>query len=216
MNIAIVGPKAAGKGTQISKLRESFNLLYFSPSQMFRDGLKKRTQLGLAAESYMSRGELVPDDYVNSMLEEWLWKSSPQQGIVFDGYPRTTYQAEFLERSFQDMGRTFDALISLEASEDVISKRLEGRRACFVCKEEFHIVSAPFATCPYKKCEGQYLKALPEDEPSVVFNLVHSFKRGMQPLFDFYRNRQKLIVINSEGDPDQVQKAILAAVVGFR
>lgn len=215
MNISIIGPKAAGKGTQVGKLRESFNLLYFSPSQMFRDGRKKRTELGLAAESYMSRGELVPDDYVNAMLEEWLWTTSPQQGIVFDGFPRTTYQAEFLERCFADMGRNFDALIYLDVSEHVLANRLSGRRACFICKDEFHLVSAPFSKCPYGKCEGQYLKPLPEDQPSVVFSTANAFKKGIQPLTDYYRNKQKLVMINGDGEVDQIQGTIRDAVANF-
>ena len=212
MNISIVGAKAAGKGTQIAKLRESFSLLYFSGSQMFREGFKKRTELGLLAESYMSRGELVPDDYVNSMLEAWLWQSSPQQGIVFDGFPRTTYQAEFLENSFKDMGRTFDSLIYLEVSLDVVCQRLAGRRACFICKEEFHLESAPFSICPYKKCAGQHLKPLPEDQPSVISSMLINFKKGIEPVLDYYKAKGKLVVIDGTGNSDEVQKAVLKGI----
>lgn len=212
MNISIVGAKAAGKTTQITRLRENFNLLYFSPSQMFRDGFNTRTELGLLAESHMSRGELVPDDYVNSMLEAWLWQSSPQQGIVFDGFPRTTYQAEFLENSFKDMSRTFDSLIYLDVSDDVANQRLAGRRACFVCKEEFHLESAPFSICPYKKCAGQFLKPLPENQPNAISSTVNNFRQGIQPVLDYYKAKGKLLVIDGAGDSDEVHKAILNGI----
>lgn len=212
MNISIVGAKAAGKGTQIARLRESFNLLYFSPSQMFREGLKQRTELGLLAESHMSRGELVPDDYVNSMLEAWLWQSSPKQGIVFDGFPRTTYQAEFLENSFKDMSRTFDSLIYLDVSYDVVCRRLAGRRACFICKEEFHLESAPFSICPYKKCTGQHLKSLPEDQPNIISSMLINFKKGIEPVLDYYKAKGKLVVIDGTGNSDEVQKAVLEGI----
>src|SRR6266850_714950 len=102
MNLSIIGTKGAGKGTQIARLVDNFNLVYFSPGTMFRDAAKKKSPLGVIAERVMSRGELVPDDMVNGMVEEWLWTTSPTQSIVFDGFPRTLQQAEFLEQVFKD------------------------------------------------------------------------------------------------------------------
>lgn len=209
MNLSILGTKGAGKGTQIAKLSNHFNLVPFSPGESFRQAAKKKTTLGQLAEKCILRGELVPDDIVNGMVEEWLWTTSPVQGIAFDGFPRTTFQAAFLENTFSDMRRKLDAVIYIEVSDDTVIERLTGRRKCRLCAEEFHIASAPFTFCPYSKCEGQYLKQLEEDQPDVIRTLVHIFRTGIQPLLDHYRQAGLLVTLDGEGSADEVHAKIL-------
>ena len=216
MNLSVIGIKGSGKGTQANRLVNDFNLIYFSPGEMFREGVKKRTPLGILAEKYMSRGELVPDDFVNAMVEEWLWTTNPKKGIIFDGFPRTTYQAAFLEHVFQEMGRTFHAVIYLDVSDEMIAKRLSGRRWCRVCKDEFHLVSAPFTSCPYKKCTGQYRRPHDEDRPEIVATLLSVYQRGIQPLLNFYKETDRVIVIDGNGDAEAVHTTILDAVMRYR
>ena len=168
MNISILGTKAAGKGTQIRRLVGNFNLVYYSPGEMFRQAAKRRTSLGLLAAQVMSRGELVPDDVVNGLVQEWLWTTSPNQSIVFDGFPRTLQQAEFLDLAFKDLQRDIDAVIYLEVSDSRVVDRLSGRRICRLCLDEFHLISAPFTTCPHQKCQGEHLRPLDEDKPGVL------------------------------------------------
>lgn len=216
MNLSIIGTRAAGKGTQIKRLVDNFNLIYFSPGDMFRQAAKKRTPLGLVAERVMNRGELVPDDIVNGMVEEWLWTTSPSQNIVFDGFPRTLQQAEFLDDAFKDLKRTLDAVIYLEVSDISVIERLSGRRKCRLCRDEFHLVSAPFQTCPYHKCDGQHLQPFDEDKPEAVLTLISGFKRAIQPLLDFYQGRSILIRVEGEGDVEMVHTRLVDAVTPFR
>lgn len=193
-----------------------FNLLVFSPGDAFRSGVKERTPLGVVAEKYVQRGELVPDDIVNGLVEEWVWRTSPSQGIIFDGFPRTTFQAAFLEETMREMGRKFDVVIYLEASDDVVVQRLSARRVCYLCREEFHLTSSPFKTCPRKKCEGQYLRHLDEDKPAVISTLVKVFQRGIEPLLQHYEQTQRLITINGDKSIEEVHDAIVTALMPYR
>lgn len=216
MNLSILGKKAAGKGTQIRLLVDNFHLVYYSPGEMFRQAAKKRTPLGLIAERVMNRGELVPDDMVNGLVEEWLWTTSPNQSIIFDGFPRTLPQAEFLDRAFKDLQRDLDTVIYLEVADKTVVERLSGRRICRLCLDEFHLVSAPFTTCPYKKCQGEHLRPFDEDKPEVVLELVNAFKIDIQPLLDFYGNRRKLLPVDGEGDIETVHDRLVNVILPFR
>lgn len=216
MNLSILGTKAAGKGTQIRRLVDNFNLVYFSPGDMFRQAAKKKTQLGLIAERAMARGELVSDEIVDGLVEEWLWTTSPNQSIVFDGFPRTLQQAEFLAATFKDLKRGLDAVIYLEVTDQTVIDRLAGRRICRSCRDEFHVVSAPFQACPYRKCDGEFLRPFDEDKPEFVSSLIETFKHGIQPLLSFYKKRRKLIRVDGEGEVDQVHARLVEAIMPFR
>jgi adenylate kinase len=216
MIISVVGTKGAGKGTQVSRLAKDFNLVSFAPGDAFRSGIKHRTPLGIVAEKYMQRGELVPDDIVNGLVEEWVWTTSPHQGIIFDGFPRTTFQAAFLEDALRDMGRTFDATIYMDVSDDEVVKRLGQRRVCHHCREEFHVMATPFTTCPKQRCVGQYLRHLDEDKPAIISTLIKVFQRGIEPLLQHYEKSGRLITINADGPIDGVHDAIVAELMRFR
>lgn len=216
MNLSIIGTKAAGKGTQIRRLVDNFNLVYFSPGEMFRQAAKKKTPLGLIAQRAIVRGDLVADDIVDGLVEEWLWTTTPNQSIVFDGFPRTLPQAEFLAAAFEDMKRDLDAVIYLEVSDQTVIDRLSGRRFCRICRDEFHLVAAPFQACPYGKCEGQYLRPFDEDKPEAVKSLIEAFKRGIRPLLNFYKKPRKLIRVDGEGTADEVHTRMVNAILPFR
>ncbi|MBM3838999.1 MAG: hypothetical protein FJ398_13730 [Verrucomicrobia bacterium] len=214
--LSILGTKAAGKGTQIRRLVDNFNLVYFSPGEMFRQAAKKNTQLGLIAQRAFVRGDLVADDIVNALVEEWLWTTTPNQSIVFDGFPRTLPQAEFLAAAFADMKRELDAVIYLEVTDQTVVDRLVGRRFCRICRDEFHLDSAPFQACPYGKCEGQYLRPFEEDKPESVQSLIAAFKGGIRALLNFYRKRRKLIRVDGEGTADEVHARLVKKILPFR
>ena len=216
MNLSIVGTKGAGKGTQVNRLVKDFNLLCFSPGDAFRAGVKQRTPLGVVAEKYVQRGELVPDDIVNGLVEEWIWRTSPSQGIIFDGFPRTTFQAAFLEETLREMERKFDVTIYLDVSDEEVVKRLSARRVCQLCREEFHLISSPFKTCPKQKCQGEHLRHLDEDNPAVISSLVKVFQRGIEPLLKHYEQTGRLIEINGDKSMEEVHDAIVAALMPYR
>lgn len=212
MNLVLIGPSGAGKGTQIDKLITSFGLVHFCPGNLFREHIKKHTALGLIAQKYIGRGELVPDEVVEAMLEEWLWLTDPGQDIIFDGFPRTANQAVFLDKLFKEVGRRVDGVIYLEASEEVVIGRLMGRRVCGLCHDHYHEVSEPFTACPYNKCQGEHLHALEGEKPEVIAARLKVFHGTIKPLVQYYEANAKLITINAEHDIGQVHSAILSAL----
>ncbi|MBI2946361.1 MAG: nucleoside monophosphate kinase [Verrucomicrobia bacterium] len=216
MNLSIIGTKGAGKGTQLKRLTADFNLLSFSPGDLFRAGVRQRTGLGRLAEKYVQSGQLVPDDIVDGLVTEWLSTVSPEQGIAFDGFPRTRTQTFFLEETFREMGRKLDVVLFLEVATETVMQRLFSRRVCSVCELEFHLTSHPFETCPLKKCEGQHLRQLEQDDPDVIRILTNDFRSSIGPLLDYYQQTSRLIRINGEGEVEQVHAAIIEALSAFR
>lgn len=216
MNISIVGTKGAGKGSQVSRLSKEFDLRCFSTGDAFQAGVRQRTPMGKVAQQYIERGELVPDEIVNGLVEEWIRTTETNQGIIFDGFPRTTFQAAFLENTLSEMGRKFDAVIYLDVSDEQVIKRLSERRICNQCREEFHMVSSPFRTCAEKQCHGEHLRHLDEDRPEVISTLVKVFQRGIEPLLQHYEKSGRLIEVNGDGSIEEVYTAIVAALKPYQ
>ena len=216
MNLAIIGSKGAGKGTQIRELIDNFHLVYFSPTEMFRKAAKNKTAFGNIARDCMKRGELVPDDIVVGMVEEWLWTTTPTQNIVFDGFPRTLQQAQFLDQFFKDLERKLDATVYLDVSAETVAERLTGRRRCRVCNDEFHIDSAPFVECPYQKCMGEFLRPIEEDKPEAIHTLVNLYKRDIEPLLNFYRESDRLLTVDGNRENDVIHEEMVRVILPFR
>lgn len=212
MNIALIGPSGVGKGTHADKLVAKFDLIHVSTGNLFRENLANQTALGLLARKYMAQGELVPDEVVDAMIEEWLRKTDPEKGILFDGFPSTRYQAEFLNELFEKMGRNLDAVFYLKASDEEIVKRLSGRVICHECQAPFHEVNKPFKSCPYDKCQGEHLYRRDDDNPKVTRARLRIFHRRAGSLVYYYQRAGKLIIIDGEGEIDQVHNAIVEAV----
>ncbi|MCB0182190.1 MAG: nucleoside monophosphate kinase, partial [Anaerolineae bacterium] len=118
MAIALIGPSGAGKGTQAFRIVSQLGLHHISTGDLFRGSLEQRTALGLLAKRYMRRGDLVPDEVVDSLIEEWLLKTAPNQEILFDGFPSTLYQAEFLDKLLEQAGRKLEAVIYLQVPDE--------------------------------------------------------------------------------------------------
>lgn len=211
MNLILIGSSGAGKGTQIDHLITSFGLVHFSPGNLFRQQIKKRTALGFIAQKYIGRGDLVPDEVVDAMLEEWLGLTDPGLGIVFDGFPRTTEQAEFLDKLFKEVSRSLTTVIYLKASEAVILKRLTGQRACSLCNDHFNEESDPFTTCLYNKCLGEHLHAL-DDKSDIIRTRLQVFQGEIKPLLSYYGAQGKLVIVDAECSVEEVQKAITIAL----
>ena len=186
MRLVVLGPPGAGKGTQAVRIAEQFACADVATGDIFRANVAEGTELGRAAQEYMDRGDLVPDDVVIAMVMERLAERDCDSGFVLDGFPRTVPQAEALERRLEELGRPLDAVVGLEIGEDELRDRLAGR------------------------AEEQD-RAEDEDEGAIHRRLA-LFDRETGPLLDFYDAKGLLVRVAADGDPDQVTDRIAAAL----
>ncbi|MCB0153534.1 MAG: adenylate kinase [Anaerolineae bacterium] len=212
MTIALIGPSGAGKGTQAVRLMNRFNMLHISTGDLFRESLEKRSALGILARRYMNQGELVPDEVVEAMMEEWLWKVMPGKRILFDGFPRTRYQAEALDDLFRVTDRHLEAAIYLKVPDEEIIRRLPGRVICRTCQTPYHLKFKPPAvrgTCDL--CRGR-LYQREDDKPDIIRERLKASHRVIDPLVNYYQETGKLIVIDGQGKIEQVYQALVTAI----
>ena len=212
MNIALIGPSGVGKRTYADKLVSIFNLQQVVTGQLFRENLENRTAVGLLAKRYIKRGQLVPDEIVDALVEELLWQMPAEQNILFDGFPRTVYQAKFLDELFAESGRELDAAIYINVSDEEIMRRLSGRIICRTCQTPYHLQFNPPTQANVCDVCGDDLYRRPDDIPKLIRVRLRTFHRVSGPLIDYYHMQGKLIVINGEGDIEQVSRAVIDTV----
>ena len=212
MNLIMLGPPGAGKGTQAAMLAERLGMPHVASGDLFREALKAETELGLMAKSYMDRGELVPDEVTIPMIRERLLKSDCDSGIILDGFPRTVAQGEALKELLAEQGKLIDAALFIDAPEDELVRRLSSRWTCRNCQSIYNIISNP----PKKegKCDvcGRELYQRSDDTPETVRNRIRVYREQTSPLIDYYRDEGLLITIESEGGIEQVHKKVLEAL----
>lgn len=209
MNLVMLGPPGAGKGTQAALLAERISIPHVASGDLFRDAVSAQTELGLTAKSYMDRGELVPDDVTVAMVRERLLKPDCEKGIILDGFPRTIDQAEALRNLFTEQGKAIDAALLIDAPEDELVRRLSSRWTCRGCQAIYNIISNP----PQQKgkcdiCGGE-LYQRSDDVPQTVRNRIQVYWQQTSPLIDYYRDEGLLTTIKSEGGIERVQEKIL-------
>ena len=215
LNIALIGPPGAGKGTHVGPLEEHFDLLHISTGDLFRRNLIEHTTLGDQAVEYMKRGELVPDDLVDAMMAECLEKFVPERSTLIDGFPRTLHQAAFLDRELQALGTKLDGVIYLDASDDVIVERATGRIICVQCQAPYHVKFRPPAqeeTCDL--CGGRLYKR-PDDHPKPLNARLKTYHRESEKLIDYYLDAHKVTFIDSVQPIPAVEAEIIEAIEAF-
>ncbi len=207
MNIALIGPSGAGKGTYAHVLAPKFNLQHVSTGDFLRQSRENGSALGLLAKKYMRAGEFVPDEVIDAIIEECLLKMNPDQGILFDGFPRTGYQANFLEKDFTKSGRQLDAVIYLKVRDDEIQRRLAGRLICRRCQLPHHVDFTDFNICSQPGCGGELFRRDDDvgDIPAARLSIYH---RETAPLIEYFQSHGKLVIIDAERPVDVVTQAM--------
>ena len=205
MNIILLGAPGAGKGTQATILSDKLGIPTISTGNLLRAAVAAGTKAGLEAKSYMDKGALVPDETVVAVLKDRIAEPDCKNGFILDGFPRTIPQAQTLER----LGVEIDLAISIEAADELIVKRLSGRRACLKCGATFHVDNAPSKAGD--KCDrcGEPLVIRADDKPETILNRLATFHQQTEPLKDFYAALGVLKLVDTIGI-EETTKAILS------
>ena len=199
MNLALIGPSGVGKGTHVAGLCARFDLRHVATGDLFRQHLQTRSALGLLARKYMEHGELVPDEVVDAMIEEWCDQRTSGEGVLFDGFPRTAYQARFLDGLLQKLNRPLDAVIYLRVPDDGIVRRLAGRLICRNCQTPYHRTLHPARKNDVCDCCGGELYQRSDDSTELVQARLRVFHRMTGPVLDHYAAAGRLVIISGEG-----------------
>ena len=209
-HLVLLGKQGAGKGTQASRLAEHYGVLHLATGDLFRAAINEGTPLGLDAQSYMDRGELVPDETVIGVVNEVLEKSEAvEKGFVLDGFPRTVRQAEELERVLHDM--RLDVVIDLDVPTEIVLHRIAGRRVCVQCQTTYHVDNPPKEDWTCDIC-GSDVVQRDDDTEEAVMRRLELWEVQTLPLIQFYRRRGLLAHVDGTGDSDDVFESLVATV----
>ncbi|MCL1808794.1 MAG: adenylate kinase [Clostridiales bacterium] len=212
MNLILLGPPGAGKGTQAVKLKEKYSIPHISTGDIFRKNIKEGTELGIKAKMYMDKGELVPDDVVIGIALSRLCESDCEGGFLLDGFPRTVHQAEELSAFLADSGRALDLVLDINVDKDELVRRLSGRRVCKLCGATFHVTGMP----PQKdgicdKCGGELLQRADDSEETVT-NRIEVYNRQTMPLVDYYEKMGVIAHIDGAAGLENVFSEITKSI----
>lgn len=195
MNIILLGAPGAGKGTQASKIKQKYNILHISTGDIFRANIKRGTEIGKLAKSYMDAGKLVPDEVTCDIVKDRLCKEDVKGGYMLDGFPRNLFQAAELDKFAH-----IDLCINIDVDMSLLMDRICGRRVCS-CGESYHVSTLNGETnC--KKC-GKPLYQREDDNPETVQKRLDTYFKETAPLVEYYKNQGKLFTVKSGKQPPQ-------------
>ena len=215
MNIILLGPPGAGKGTQAAKLVADRGMVQLSTGDMLRAAVKAGTPTGLKAKAIMDAGELVPDDVVSGIIGERLDQMTAGEGAIFDGYPRTAAQAEALDQLLADRGRKLDRVIELTVDEDALVERITGRYTCAKCGEGYHDkYKLPKVDGVCDVCGSTEFKRRPDDNAETVRTRMAEYRAKTAPILPFYEEKGLVRRVDGMADIDEVTRQIAAVLDG--
>jgi adenylate kinase len=212
MNIVLLGPPGAGKGTQAKRLIEKYGIPQVSTGDMLRAALKEGTPLGLEAKKYMDQGALVPDSVVIGLVKERIQKPDAAKGYMLDGFPRNVSQAEALDSMLKELTQKIDHVVCVEVPSKDLVGRLTGRRTCRSCGSGFHVLfDPPKVEGKCDKCSGE-LYQRDDDNEATVTSRLKVYDEQTKPLIDYYEKQSKLRRINGVGDMSEILQRITSVL----
>ena len=209
MNIILLGPPGAGKGTQAQRLVERHGMRQLSTGDMLRAAVAARTPVGIRAKEIMGRGELVSDEIVSALIDAELVAMGPQTGAIFDGYPRTAPQVAQLDAILAGHGRKLDHVIELAVEEEALVERITGRFTCAQCGEGYHDqFKQPRIANTCDRCGSHEFKRRPDDNEQTVRTRMAEYRAKTAPILPLYEERGIVARVDGMADIDQVTQAI--------
>lgn len=213
MDIILLGPPGAGKGTQAGRLEDEHGMIQLSTGDMLRAAVKAGTEVGLKAKALMDAGELVPDEVVSGIIGDKLDELGPDQGVIFDGYPRTAAQAESLDEILAARGRKLFRVIELEVDEDALVTRITGRFTCGNCGEGYHdAFKQPAKEGVCDVCGSSEFKRRPDDTEETVRTRMQEYRAKTAPILPIYEARDLVSKVDGMGSMKEVSDAIEAVL----
>jgi adenylate kinase len=203
MRVVLLGAPGAGKGTHCKKIVGRYGLLHLSSGDILRRERAEGTDLGKKAQSYMDAGTLVPDDLIVEMMSKAV-KAAPQSGFVLDGFPRTVYQAEALDRSLAKGNSGIDVVINLQVDDEIVVDRITGRRSCPKCGAVYHVKNMPPRQAGVCDHDGAALVQRPDDTAEVVKNRLATYYEQTEPVVEYYKAQRDVRDVPADGDADAV------------
>lgn len=204
MNILIMGPAGAGKGTMSDLILKEYDIPHISTGDMLRENVRNNTELGLTAKSYMESGRLVPDDVINAMVEKRLQEDDCQKGYLLDGFPRTLVQAQAFEKISEKIGKPVECVLALEVAFDVLKERITGRRVCPKCGAIYHIHNFPSKVEGICDVCGSELKQRSDDTVEKLTQRMEEYENSTKPVIDFFENKNVVKHLNAAEKPEIV------------
>ncbi len=210
--IILLGPPASGKGTQAVQLKEYLALPHVASGDLFRENLKRETDLGKKAKVFIDRGDLVPDEITIAMVLARLKEPDTVGGALLDGFPRTIAQAEALDKALATMGREIRLVPYIAVPDEVLVSRVSGRRLCRECGESYHVIFNPPKVAGVCDNDGGELYQREDDNPNTVRQRLKVFWKQTNPLIDYYQAKGILAKVNGDQPIEAVQAALRALV----
>ncbi len=205
MRLTIMGPPGGGKGTQAEILSEKLSIPHISTGAIIRNAIREKTQLGIVAEGYIEKGQLVPDELVIDMVSHRVSEQDCENGYILDGFPRTVPQAEAMD----EIGIKLDAALNLAVADEVIVKRLAGRRECKECAAPYHIdFNPPKVDGVCDKCGGALITRA-DDVPETIRQRLDVYHQQTEPLKGFYNENGLLITVKGRETIEETTQAVL-------
>ena len=209
--VILLGPPGAGKGTQAQRLIDQRAMVQLSTGDMLRAAVKAGTPTGLEAKAIMERGELVPDKVVSDLIDEALSATPPATGVIFDGYPRTSAQAESLDRLLEKHGRRLSRVIELDVDEEALVDRIAGRFSCARCGAGYHDrFKQPKVAGVCDTCGGTEFRRRPDDNEGTVRTRLEEYRAKTAPILPLYEGRGLVARVDGMAPMEDVGEAIAA------
>jgi adenylate kinase len=216
LNLILLGPPGAGKGTQAERLQDDFQVPFISTGDMLRSNVKALTELGKQAQIYMRAGELVPDDLIVAMAAARLHEEDARDGFILDGFPRTLEQAKALEKQLSTLGRRVTAALLVDVPDEEVIRRLSGRRVCVKSGHNYHVEFDPPKHEGVCDQDGSRLMRRDDDDPEVVRNRLRVYHEQTEPLVEYYDEQGVMRRIDGTRDATEVHDHIRAVIATLR